>query len=573
MNSDRTLWPSVSASVRPEANGMVPIHVSGLRLVREARVSLTGAEVAVNDKDQAKLDDFRQRGAKKVQETHPELFAGLRGHVPRLGAVQNVTEKLGKPREVEGPFVVKSKDGVIFYEGNFRYVISLLDAKFDARLGLNPEERFTAGGSVSGAKLFYLVPKLFGRPAAGDLGERHSLTAKGGPDFQTIDYTLSRDIGLWSGKLLPSLDMDWKRDSEQRFGPAFQPVPEVVARGIRPGISWTQFVEAGEKSRLSRSLSFDLGLPVRHTRLISKGASAADLINAQVTALSFEMRVGVGYEFTDAGKKGVRLRAGHANLQLHTNSKRGWQIMGGDSTFFKHAVDVDAVLPWGFTMPDQFQVRYARGAATASRSTPLFELYPLGGSDNLRGVEAGEFVGRNLSWEQAEFGYNLFEPMDGLTKLLSKRKKAPAAAPPAPAAPPTPAPTTAPATPAAAVATAPAGATPAPTTAPAAAPEPAATAETEAPAGGGISGFLRQNGITTLLLKVAHDRGLTTNGGRSLGDLFSLPHAGHGWGVGFELGGLRTAAGSVSITLMRARSSASYVHPNGAWITGVRMTF
>jgi Omp85 superfamily domain len=538
LDPNRTQWPAVSASVKPGNDGKVPIHVAGLRLVQEARVSLTGAEVAVNTADQSKLDAIRQHGADKLQDAHRDLFAGLRGKVPQLDPVLKVSQQLGQPKQVDGPFLVKSKDGVLFYEGNFRWVISSLDAKFDASLGLSPEQPFTAGGSITGAKLFYLIPRLFGRPAAGDLGESHSLTAKGGPGFQTIDYTLSRDVSLWSGDLLPSLDMDWKRDTSQRFGPSFQPVPQEIVRGIRPGVKWSQTVGGSETSHWSHGLSFDLGLPLQHTRLVPNGTTAAaDLINAQVTALSFEMRVGAGYDFASgrksANQKGIALQAGHANLQLHTDSRRGWQIMGGDFTYFKHAMDVAAVLPWGFTMPDEFQISYARGVGTAAPSTPLFELYRLGGSDNLRGMETGEFVGRNLSWEQAEFGYNLLEPLDAVSKWLANRKK----------------------------------------TSNAGSPAPAPTADPATAASGGISDFLRQNGISTLLVKAVHDRGLVTNNGQSVGNLFSLQHAGHGWGVGIELGGLKTAAGNVSVTFLRAQSSASYVHPNGVWITGVRIAF
>jgi hypothetical protein len=294
LNSDRTLWPAISASVKPEPGGTVPIRVSGLRLVREARVSLTGAELALDAAGQSKLDAIRQRGADKIQAAHVELFAGLRGQAPRLDPVLSVGQQLGKPKEVDGPFVVKSKDGVIFYEGNFRWVISSLDAKFDAQLGINPQEDFTAGGSISGAKLFYLIPTLFGRPAAGDLGEAHSLTAKGGADYQTIAYNLSRSLDLWSGTLLPEIDLDWKRDTSQRFGPSILTVPKEVARGIRPGISWSQSVSGSDDSRWSRNLKFDLGLPLRHTRIIPNVAGADDLINAQVTALSFEMHLAAG---------------------------------------------------------------------------------------------------------------------------------------------------------------------------------------------------------------------------------------------------------------------------------------
>jgi hypothetical protein len=181
-------------------------------------------------------------------------------------------------------------------------------------------------------------------------------------------------------------------------------------------------------------------------------------------------------------------------------------------------------------MPDQFQVRYARGVGSGSLGTPLFELYRLGGGDTIRGMESGEFVGRNFSWEQSEFGYNLFEPLDAISRLWPKPKPAPGA--------------------------------PAPPSAPTTDSTPS-----------GISGFLRQQGINTLLLKVAHDRGLVTNDGRGFGDLFSLQHAAQGWGVGLELGGLRTPAGNVSLSLLRAKSSASYVHRNGVWATGVTLSF
>lgn len=520
----RTGWPDIQGEARMGAGGTLKLRVSGVRMVRDAHVTLLGSEVAKDERGQSKLDEIRQAAADQVAQAHAKTLKDLSGAIPQLDPLKAALVELGAPKSAEGPWQVKSEDGDLLFTSNFRYVISEIEGKFDASLGFNAEERFTAGGSVSGARLFYLLPKLFGQQAAGDLGERHSLSAKGGPEYQTIDYSLTREIELASGTLLPMLSMGWKRDSSQRFGPGFAAVPEEITRTIEPGISWKRHAESTALSRASYSVSFDLGLPLRHTRLRTQPSAGRDLFDGQSTAVRFETLLRGGFDFTPAaGKRGrsVRLQAGQAAVQIRTEARRGWEILAGDFNFSRYLVETQAAFAFGLTMPDQFQLFYRRSGGTASSATPIFELFRLGGSDNVRGLEMGEFIGRSVSSEQAEFGYNLFEPLDVLGRLLAGKK-------------------------------------------------PPAKADQKPPS---IADFLRANGVSSLLLKLAHDRGAASPQGRGIGNLFALEHAAQSWGAGIELGGLRTAAGTVAISFMRARSSSSYAHTKGIWTTGVRVVF
>src|SRR5260370_23242108 len=186
---------------------------------------------------------------------------------------------------------------------------------------------------------------------------------------------------------------------------------------------------------------------------------------------------------------------------------------------------------WG---TDDFLIRHVRGFGASTRSTPLFELLQLGGTANVRGIEQGEFVGRNMAFEQSELGVN----SESLWHWIHRKK-------PAPAKPST------------ASAAAPAGATSA--TAQPANPPPSASP-------------LSALGITSIFITGFYDRGKILTSSK-FGDLFDLQHAFHGFGFNVELRGLRVKNRRCNLSIGYARSPNSVLHHKGAVITAFSIDF
>src|SRR5258708_36314742 len=76
-------------------------------------------------------------------------------------------------------------------------------------------------------------------------------------------------------------------------------------------------------------------------------------------------------------------------------------------SFDQYSVTGKAEVFFGVSGTNDFLIRYVRGLGASTRSTPLFELLQLGGTANVRGIEQGEFIGRNMAFDQSEAGINV----------------------------------------------------------------------------------------------------------------------------------------------------------------------
>ena len=166
-------------------------------------------------------------------------------------------------------------------------------------------------------------------------------------------------------------------------------------------------------------------------------------------------------------------------------------------------------------------VRYQRGFSTSSASTPLFEQPQLGGEANIRGVEAGEYIGRTLGFDQAEVGVNA----ESVWHWIHEPRGSPTTA--------------------------------------------AAQSETTVSA---KASLLSSLGISSIFIDALYDRGKVT-ASSSGSSLFDLQHAFHGSGIKGELRGLRVKNRRANIGLVYARSAASVLHKKGAFLTTISMDF
>lgn len=183
--------------------------------------------------------------------------------------------------------------------------------------------------------------------------------------------------------------------------------------------------------RQTVSLGFrDVTIP-DHDKLLTVTGLSRALLPAERTQISYvqtNLNATLSHDLRRAGQGGL----GNLALTLDARFQHGGQWFGTDYRFDKASVKVTGELLFGLKTPQDFFLRYSQGVARGSATTPVFELFRLGGPENLRGIEEGEFIGRRLTFGQAEFGVSSL----ALLRFL-RRSPAPQAVPEAdPAAEP-----------------------------------------------------------------------------------------------------------------------------------------
>jgi hypothetical protein len=227
----------------------------------------------------------------------------------------------------------------------------------------------------------------------------------------------------------------------------------------------------------------------------------------------------VGYDFSRFGPNAVpRGGVGEVIILFTGNAALARPGLGGNFTFDRYQATAQAEVFWGITRTNDFLVRYSRGLGTSTSTTPLFELFRLGGSSNVRGIEEGEFVGRNIVFDQSEFGVNA----QSLWQWITRKPKTASAA------------------------------------GPSAAPQ--------------LNTLLSGLGITSIFLNGFYDRGRVIDT-TSLGNLLDLRHSMHGAGFDVELRGLRVKNKRANLSLGYARSPESILHTKGVFISSLSIDF
>lgn len=118
-------------------------------------------------------------------------------------------------------------------------------------------------------------------------------------------------------------------------------------------------------------------------------------------------------------------RPSKAGLGLFSSSvksvfDKGTRAFGADYSYSKISTLVQTELQFGWQTSTDVFISYKQGINAGSRGTPVFELPRLGGPDNLRGIEEGERIGRNLYFGQFDVGFNsltLLNMLQGKNKV------------------------------------------------------------------------------------------------------------------------------------------------------------
>lgn len=439
------------------------INLEGLQIVRHLAIKVQPDALDAqfkNPEDIQQFNELRRNVAKKLNREFIPKFAAQPGHVVtwekveqdrRLLCQKSGSATTGSPsaechavaafnqisspakrqrntNNSTGPMVNTSDtDGEEFNNDSALLYEVMRKRKTPGALGISaggrysPEENFL--GTV-GIKEYNLLG--FGQYA---FKERISLDFARGADVEKLRFQLSRpfDAPDRAGPRIKnvSAEINYFRDNDQRLGNLTPEEIKLRELGSNAGVTFgydsfapndyllvnCDLFKQRKRNHLTingeAALGFrDLDIPESQKLLKLTGLSNQLLpqANTQIAPLSLDMR----FTFSHDARRLEQAGLGQVSFTLDTELQRGLELFGADYKYNKASVTARAEVVFGALSPDDFFLRYAHGVGRSSQTTPVTELFRLGGLQNVRGMEEGEFIGRRLAFGQAEFGVNVF---------------------------------------------------------------------------------------------------------------------------------------------------------------------
>jgi hypothetical protein len=434
------------------------ISVTGLQIVRHVALKVQPDELDRKFADQKvgqEFNELRRTIAKKLNLEYKNKFAVQPGHVatweqieqdhqllcpagnsnatPQCKAIANFLQLSSPPKRRPPSKPLQNlaanlanepepddfnDDSALIYEVERR-------RKTPGALGINAGAQYSPAESflgTVGVKEYNLLGlgKL-------DLGERASLDFARGAQVQKIRFQLSRPFvtperaGLRIKDV--SIAVNYMRDRNQRLSNLTPEEIEARELGSSAAITFgydsfkpedylllnCDTFKTRKRTHITlngeTSLGFrDLDIPESQKLLTLTGLSTTLLPqpNTQITPLALNLSFGLTHDARQLERAGL----GHINFALDTKLQHGLDWFGADYSYDKNALTARAEIVFGALSPEDFFLRYSHGIGQSSERTPVTELFRLGGLSNVRGIEEGEFIGRRLSFGQAEFGIN-----------------------------------------------------------------------------------------------------------------------------------------------------------------------
>ena len=186
------------------------------------------------------------------------------------------------------------------------------------------------------------------------------------------------------------------------------------------------FVEQAEgindkRKRLRHLVTMDFGFDLQNSNLKSNGlVPLVPPLDGRVVYPSLNMRYLATYDLRQAGKRGG---IGEIDFLLTATGQKGLTTFGGDFDYRQYEISGAAQMFFGFTSTTDLFLRYQRGFGASSNTTPLFKVFRLGGSLNVRGLEEGEFVGDSYAYDRTELGISLLPMLRTIRQMFPGKKK------------------------------------------------------------------------------------------------------------------------------------------------------
>jgi hypothetical protein len=509
-------WQSPVAGIKQQGvgTGIWILSVEKTRLVGAVRIDVEKVDkqkqlekenlTKPTQDNQTQIDSLEKKRGKIEREYNTKYGPRLLSppEVPTRSQIEKALSLLAQVSDVAS--VTAKADGpTLAFDVTRRPKIANLS--FKGGFGYSPEDSFTGLAQVSESNLL-------------SLGETFSLSFTGGNDVLRGNIAFSYFYEEPRKKqYFRSFSLNGKffRDRNQRLGNTQGPkLEDMESSGeARFSTGYDSFTpknyilraEGVDKTRkrVRYGVKVDAGFDYKNVSIQPRTPATTPVAEGQVAALTLVLDQGLSFDL----KKTARSHVGQFDAFLTTTAKRAFDFLGADFQFDQFTIDAGGQLFFGIASPTDMLLRFSSKLGVSSSGIPIFEQFRLGGPNNVRGLEEGEFIGRNMNFERAEFGFK----STYLFSLFKHRSDKGEAAKPATV--------------------------------------------------GGID-------LSNTYLKTFYDWGRVTDR-TSFADLFKFASGVQGIGIAIELRGLNVGSKRASLTIGYAYSHDSLLHKSGVLVTGL----
>jgi hypothetical protein len=410
---ERPSWSAVRSRSNHIGDQLV-VELTDLRFVSRLQVQVHAAVVerengrvtfqGTTPSGEARLVALRAQAAQQAMARLAPIH--LEGTLPSAASIGRVIDELRKEPRLGQLDVSSDPDGTITFSAPYLDIESELTAKADLAASLDPEQLWTGSATVHGHNLLYLLVKR-------DIRENIDLGASGGPQVQTLnlDVTVSRDRGTTNTWTFGGTSRTFfMRDANQRYG-NLPPIPgEDDADSQLVDRQWGQvpkaFLQFARTGRWHNRLRWEGDLDSREVLIRPRLATLAPLADGHLTAWDNTVEERLSRDFMSAGDHpggGV----GEFGLEAIAVFRNATRQLGGDFEFSRSQFSATVDTLSGWRTRREILARYAWLSGSADDETPAFQQFRLGGPTNVRGLEAGEYVGLDLGAQQFTLGIGL----------------------------------------------------------------------------------------------------------------------------------------------------------------------
>jgi hypothetical protein len=265
------------------------------------------------------------------------------------------------------------------------------------------------------------------------------------------------------------------------------------------------------RKRLRHFATADIGFDVMTNAFESTGSIPTFTDSGRVVFPSLTVRYLGSYDLRNADK---RAGIGEIDLLIRARGQKGIEFLGGDFAYRQYELTAGAQVFFGFSSPVDLFLRYQRTVGATGNGAPEFQLFRLGGAQNVRGLEEGELIGSSFATDRTEFGVGLLPIIRGTRTLFGRSNN-----------------------------------------------------DESLPTN--LAGL----DLTNTYIKVFYDRGRTFDE-KTLTRILNPAHGVKALGIAAELRGIGFLGRTrLNLTIGYARSPDSLLHPRGLVVTGVSMDF
>jgi Omp85 superfamily domain len=269
----------------------------------------------------------------------------------------------------------------------------------------SPEKKFVGGGNFDSGNLMRLR-------------ETESFQLEAGNQVQTASGSLIVDRHK---KVQYGARADGKLEynASQRFGSLMGPKLRARDESITPEVYLNYpFADPNQPvTPLGFSTTSSAGLEFRNLKVSPQSGPAPP--DSSGNANGVFIQLGPYYSVEPRRPKGG---VGRFGAGLDITGRQSFPGLGTDFDYRQMRLSGSVELFFGFAQAKDFLLRHKRGTGFSDGRVPLFDLFQLGGTGSVRGLEQGEYVGRGFGFEQYEAGATIRPVWNWIASLTKKRR-------------------------------------------------------------------------------------------------------------------------------------------------------